>query len=133
MIELNFAAEKIPQALQALGLLVPALGCCYAQFTRQGGLKYFIPSDYFKKTGINLPSFLEKKFMAHDHEVNGIKPKKDQYVVSIPTNGDNVDNVLANRNDLIITDALKEGEIIELVSLKHDHNHPGGSAGPWEF
>lgn len=107
MTELNFAIERIPQNLQALGLLLPALSCCLAQFTRKGGINYFITSNYFKNTGNNLLEFLRKQFTAHDHEIKGIKPKKNEYVVSIP-NGDKVDSLLVNRDGLIIiTDDIR--------------------------
>ena len=133
MTEVRFVIERIPQALQALGLMLPALACCYAQFTRKGALTYFSGKghDYYDKTKINLLEFIKTKFPAHDHEVIEMKPGKGQYVVLIPK-GDKIDKVIVNRDEIITINDLKEGETIPESPFKHDHKAKVGAIGPWE-
>ena len=133
MTEIALALDVIPQNLQALGWLLPVLGCCMTRLARLGGVKYFSGegSNYFDKTGRNLLKFLEQEFMAHDHEVDGKKPKRGEYVVSVQK-GDAVDQVIVDEKNLTKTAFLSEGSIIPGTLFKHKHNGQTGAIGPWE-
>src|SRR3990167_10176795 len=103
MTELNIAREVIPQAIQALGLIAPALACCYVNLKRSGVIKYFNGpgKNYYERTGDGLLNVVKMKFMAYDHEVKGVKPdiKKGQLVVLIPKDKD-VDKFVVDRVDV---------------------------------
>jgi hypothetical protein len=135
----------IPQAIQTLGLIAPAIACCFVKLKREGAIRYFqsdIGKNYFKITNKNVPALTEETLIAHDHEVGGAqfeKKKKGQLVVEIPKDGKN-DLFVVNPNEIEITDNLtegetsfvKEGDPIPGMDLIHNHNG-SQSIGPWEY
>ncbi len=135
MTEFAVVRDVLPQAVQALGLIAPAIACCYVNLKRNGVIKYFggPGKDYYDTTGNGLLDVVKMKLMAHDHEVSNVKPdtKKGQLVVLIPRGGA-VDKFVVERADVHTIDFLQEGEQIPGTDLKHNHSGKLGMIGPWE-